>query len=113
MMNSLFISILCVLVVSISSFSPSRFIPIQSKSQMKMSLLDTNLNELLNMNSGIHHSGFMLLADTSISEEEVLSVVGQTTELPDPLFAVGVAFLIFLGVAVLQFSLGDLTREVN
>ena len=47
----------------------------------------------------------MQLADTSISEEEVLSVAGQTNNLPDPLIAVGFAFVVFLGVAVLQFSL--------
>ena len=53
------------------------------------------------------------LADTSISEEEVLNTVGQVGDLPDPFFTVVVAGVIVLGVAVLQFSLGDLTKEVT
>lgn len=53
------------------------------------------------------------LADTSISEEEVLNTVGQAGDLPDPFFTVLVAGVIVLGVAVLQFSLGDLTKEVS
>ena len=52
------------------------------------------------------------LSDTSISEEEVLEVSGQVTNLPDPLIAVALAAVVFLGVAILQFSLGDLTKEV-
>ena len=52
------------------------------------------------------------LADTSISEEEVLNTIGQAGDLPDPFFTVVVAGIIVLGVAVLQFSLGDLTKEV-
>lgn len=53
----------------------------------------------------------LLLCDTSISEEEVLSISGQTTELPDPLLAVVFAFVVFAGVGVLQFSLGDLNKQ--
>ena len=52
-----------------------------------------------------------LLCDTSISEEEVLAVSGQTTELPDPLLAVVFAAVVFAGVGVLQFSLGDLNKQ--
>ena len=52
------------------------------------------------------------ICDTSISEEEVLEVSGQVTNLPDPLIAVAFAAVVFLGVAFLQFSLGDLTKEV-
>mmetsp|Transcript_27017 Transcript_27017/g.27256 ORF Transcript_27017/g.27256 Transcript_27017/m.27256 type:complete len:131 (-) Transcript_27017:158-550(-) len=51
------------------------------------------------------------LADTSISEEEVLSVAGQVTDLPSPIYAVLFAVIIFAGVAGLQFSLGDLTKQ--
>lgn len=51
------------------------------------------------------------LADTSISEEDVLGVVGQSQELPSPIFAIVFAAIVFLGVAALQFSLGDLTKE--
>ena len=53
----------------------------------------------------------ILLADTSISEEEVLDVTGRASDLPDPLVAVGFGLVVFLGVALLQFSLGDLTKE--
>lgn len=51
------------------------------------------------------------IADTSISEEDILDVTGQASNLPSPLIGVGFALLIFAGVAVLQFSLGDLTKE--
>jgi hypothetical protein len=53
----------------------------------------------------------MLLADTSISEEDVMAVTGAASDLPNPLYAVGFAFVIFGGVAALQLSLGDLTTE--
>jgi hypothetical protein len=53
------------------------------------------------------------IADTTISEEDVLNVAGQASSLPDPLYAVGLAAFVFLGVAVLQLSLGDLTKEVG
>ena len=53
----------------------------------------------------------LILADTSISEEDVLAYTGTTSDLPNPLWGVGFAFVVFAGVAVLQFSLGDLTKE--
>lgn len=52
-------------------------------------------------------------ADTSISEEEVLNVVGQVSALPSPTFILVAAALVFLGVGALQFSLGDLNKEVR
>ena len=52
-----------------------------------------------------------LLADTSIGEEEVLSIQGTTSDLPDPVFAVGIAAVLFIGVGALQFTLGDLNKE--
>lgn len=52
-----------------------------------------------------------MLADTSISEEDIISVAGQASDLPSPTYAVAFAALILVGVAVLQFSLGDLTKE--
>lgn len=57
--------------------------------------------------------GSMILSDTSLSEEDVLDVVGQTADLPDPLIVIGLAAVVVLGVGVLQFSLGDLTKEVS
>ena len=114
-MSILFIVVLCMLVATVASFRlPSNRLANSIKSsQIKMSLVNP-MNEYLyaTTTDGLQQNGFMLLADTSISEEEVLSVVGQTTDLPDPLYVVGAAFLIFLSVAVLQFSLGDLTKEV-
>lgn len=53
------------------------------------------------------------LADTSISEEEILDVVGQASNLPDPKIGLSIAVFILVGIAILQFSLGDLTREVR
>lgn len=53
----------------------------------------------------------LALCDTSVSEEEVLAVAGQVNTLPDPVVAVGFAAIIFLAVAVLQFSLGDLNKQ--
>ena len=55
--------------------------------------------------------GTMSLADTSVSEEDIIGVVGQSAELPSPIFALVFAFFVFAGVAALQFSLGDLTKE--
>ena len=54
----------------------------------------------------------MQLSDTSISEEDVLSVTGELADLPNPLYAVGLAAFILIGVGLLQFTLGDLTKEV-
>lgn len=53
----------------------------------------------------------LILSDTSINDEEVLAVTGTASNLPDPSSIVGVAAIILLGVAALQFSLGDLTKE--
>lgn len=52
------------------------------------------------------------LSDTSISEEEVLTVTGQIADLPNPVYIVGFAAVILLGIGILQFTLGDLTKEV-
>lgn len=51
------------------------------------------------------------LAETTVSEEEILDTVGKASELPDPIFTVSIAVFVLIGVAVLQFSLGDLTKE--
>ena len=53
----------------------------------------------------------ILLADTSIGEEDVLAVTGQASDLPNPIYAVGLAAILFIGVGALQFTLGDLTKE--
>eukprot|EP01031_Cornospumella_fuschlensis_P029869 gene29869-36064_t len=57
------------------------------------------------------HFDSLNLADISVTEEEVLDVAGQASNLPSPWVAVGFAALVFAAIAVLQFSLGDLTKE--
>lgn len=101
------------LVVTVSSFRPVQMNIVRSYSVgiTRMSMSDMIQESLFK--HMMADQSMMLLADTSISEEEVLSVAGQATDLPDPLFAVGIAAAIFLGVAILQFSLGDLTKEVT
>lgn len=95
--------------VNVTSFmspisTPGRLRPV---SGLKMSMQDIVIVNLPRIMSTLQ------LADTSISEEEVLNTVGQAGDLPDPFFTVLVAGVIVLGVAVLQFSLGDLTKEVK
>ena len=51
------------------------------------------------------------LADTSITEEEVLAVTGVSQDLPDPIYIIVLAGVVVLGIGILQFSLGDLTKE--
>lgn len=63
------------------------------------------------MASNLMNSKTFFLSDTSISEEDILDVSGEVSNLPNPLYAVGIGALIFLGSAILQFSLGDLTKE--
>ena len=60
-----------------------------------------------------HYFTTFQLADTSVSEEDVLSVTGQAINLPDPIFAIVLAGILLIGIGILQFSLGDLTKEVN
>lgn len=53
----------------------------------------------------------MPLADTSISEDDILDITGTVSNLPDPLYTIGLAVVILIGTLILQFSLGDLTKE--
>ena len=101
--------LLTLLAVDVTSFlSPiSRHARIGPNVGLKMSIQDIVTLNLPRIMSTLQ------LADTSISEEEVLNTVGQAGDLPDPFFTVLVAGVIVLGVAVLQFSLGDLTKEVR
>jgi hypothetical protein len=112
MMLIIFLIILCGYLTIISSLlikptSSSQYSKIISLSKLNVA----NFDGLDHIQSGLKNIVFYL-ADTSVSEEDIINVTGETTDLPDPLFAVGFAVLIFLGVAVLQFSLGDLTKEV-
>jgi hypothetical protein len=86
----------------VSAFNPARMATRRSALGMKMSMGDSFFSALTSLP----------IADTSISEEEVLAVTGQTAELPDPIFAIVTAFALLAGIGLLQFSLGDLTKEV-
>jgi len=55
--------------------------------------------------------GSLPLCETSISEEEILDVVGGMSDLPDPQLTISFAVFLLVGTALLQFSLGDLTKE--
>ena len=112
MMRSSFLVLTAFVVfslISVRSFVPSRMMGNKClpSNSLHMSLQDIVSSHLPRIISTIQ------LADTSISEEEVLNTVGQAGDLPDPFFTVLVAGVIVLGVAVLQFSLGDLTKEVT
>jgi hypothetical protein len=96
-------------ISSVRSFVPNSILrnKCRPSTSLDMSLQDAVTSHLPRILSTIQ------LADTSISEEEVLNTIGQAGDLPDPFFTVLVAGVIVLGVAVLQFSLGDLTKEVK
>ena len=96
-------------ISSVRAFVPNSILrnKCRPSTSLDMSLQDVVTSHLPRILSTIQ------LADTSISEEEVLNTIGQAGDLPDPFFTVLVAGVIVLGVAVLQFSLGDLTKEVN
>lgn len=96
-------------ICSVRSFVPNSIL--RNKCRPSTSL-DMSLHEIVTSHLPRILSTIQL-ADTSISEEEVLNTVGQAGDLPDPFFTVLVAGVIVLGVAVLQFSLGDLTKEVR
>lgn len=107
--------VLGLFVSSISSFSP-----ITSRHSLRQFSRPSSLAMSSNLDTLIEFFGTtskdiirntMTLADTSISEEEVLDSVGRVSDLPDPLYALGFAAVVFIGVAILQFSLGDLTKE--
>jgi len=53
----------------------------------------------------------LALSETTVSEEEILDVVGKMDELPEPQLTISFAVFLLVGTAILQFSLGDLTKE--
>lgn len=64
-----------------------------------------------NFNDIMIKANSMMIADTSISEEDIIDVTGQVSELPDPIYIITIGAAIIIGAAILQFSLGDLTKE--
>lgn len=78
----------------------------QESSSLKLSMSPQWLDTLINSPS-------VLLADAVVTEEDILAISGQKVDLPDPTFFI-VGFVgIVIGIAVLQFSLGDLATQVG
>ena len=93
---------------------------LKSRSLISMSLPSLS-SSLVSLSSSISTShvtnkmysmlNSMPLADTSISEDDILEITGTASNLPDPLYTIGLAVVILIGTLLLQFSLGDLTKE--
>ena len=91
-----------IIVMNVNSFMINNNI-MNKRSSLSMSLSSNSYNIL--------NSISMSLADTSISEDDILEITGQASNLPDPIYTIGLAGIILIGTLVLQFSLGDLTKE--
>ena len=91
-----------------TSRTTMRPVVVSSRLSMSMGGLDTPMASLSHL-----FVSTLQLADTSVTEEEVLSVTGASAVLPDPIFVIVAAGVLLVGIAVLQFSLGDLTKEVR
>ena len=100
-MSQMFLFIIGYLICSVKGFVP----------HMSIKIMRTSVGSMSGLHSTFQDMSQLLLADTSVSEEDLIAISGQTAELPSPLFAIAFAFIVFAGVAVLQFSLGDLTKE--
>ena len=77
----------------------------------RSSSLSMSLSSIVSNSNNILNSISMSLADTSISEDDILEITGQSSNLPDPIYTIGLAGIILVGTLILQFSLGDLTKE--
>ena len=91
-----------IIVINVNSFMINNNV-MNKRSSLSMSLSSNSYNIL--------NSISMSLADTSISEDDILEITGQASNLPDPIYTIGLAGIILIGTLVLQFSLGDLTKE--
>ena len=115
----IFISLIIILsFTTVLSFSVPNNAMMKRNYQSNSKITNTklNMNMMLDTTTFTSITSFsnklsMFLADTSISEEDVMAVTGTTSNLPDPIYAIGFAVAIFSGVAILQFSLGDLASE--
>ena len=77
-----------------------------------LSMVNTDVvNSFLEQRSHLLGKVSMFLADSGVSEDDVLVATGQQSELPDPAFAIVFAAVLLIGVGALQFSLGDITKE--
>jgi hypothetical protein len=103
------VAVLLVCSVSVSALLSSRISSRSSVSGRKSSLAMSLMEALPSAMS----KAMMFLSDTSISEEEILDVTGRVSDLPDPIYVVAFAAVVVIGTGVLQFSLGDLTKEVR
>ena len=53
------------------------------------------------------------VGDASVTEEDILNIVGEKVDLPNPSYFTIGFIIIVAGVAALQFSLGDLATQVR
>ena len=110
-MNAISIcSILLLVAISVNGFT-MRSVAVKSRvpsSSMRMNM-DAMSTPFMPMSTLFTNT--LQLADTSITEEEVLAVTGVSQDLPDPIYIIVLAGVVLLGIGILQFSLGDLTKE--
>lgn len=85
--------------------------PRLSQSQLSTSSRSRPTALKMSLNGLNDWAASILLSETTVSEEEILDVVGRASELPDPQLTITFAAFVLIGTAVLQFSLGDLTKE--
>jgi hypothetical protein len=110
----LLMSLRCLILISFKIFTyglVSNFISLKTNNRLNLKMNNYHADTFSSFSLPAIFKSSILLSDTSVSEEDVLNVVGQTSELPSPLIGIGFAAVVFIGVAVLQFSLGDLTKE--
>ena len=112
------ICILLVLIMIIDVNSIKLIMKSRSLISMSLSSLPSSLVSLSSSISTSHVTNRMYslfnsmpLADTSISDDDILEITGTASNLPDPLYTIGLAVVILIGTLILQFSLGDLTKE--
>ena len=110
-MMSLLLPLVCFtcLVMGIDGFRPHSMNRVLMPST-SLSMLSTDVNsfhETVNVLNKLS----MFLSDSSVSDDEILVTTGQTSDLPDPAFAIVFAAVLLIGVGALQFSLGDITKE--
>jgi hypothetical protein len=102
--------IMIVNVVNGISIIKSRSLSMSLSSIPSLSSISSISSQITNSNM-YNMLSSMPLADTSISEDEILDITGTASNLPDPLYTIGLAVVILIGTLILQFSLGDLTKE--
>ena len=106
-MTAVVLLLLLSLVVGVECFRPAAPRRAVLASTARGAFLDSALGDVASVLS----QASLLLSETTVSEEEILDVTGAASELPEPGLTISFAVFILLGTALLQFSLGDLTKE--